>query len=241
MQFTFDAYKALISCLKENRYSICNYHKYMDYEKAVVLRHDVDFSLEKALELAGLEYQERVTSTYFVLLSTNFYNIFSAESTRILKEMINLGHEIGLHFDESKYEINNESNLKRYVYREIEILSKGLNYDIKTVSMHRPSQWILDQGIEFENVINSYSRRFFNDFKYISDSRMFWREDVIEIIESNKYDKLHILTHPFWYSFVEKSSKELLFDFISSSKVKNYDWLNENIRDLESILKKEYI
>ena len=61
--------------------------------------------------------------------------------------------------------------------------------------MHRPSKDFLEMDLEIPNVINSYQKKFFNDFKYVSDSRMSWRENVEEIVDSEKYSQLHILSY----------------------------------------------
>jgi hypothetical protein len=176
-----------------------------EYDKPVIFRHDIDNSLDKALEIARLEYEKNITSTFFVLLSTNFYNVFSKESNEILKEIIKLGHQIGLHFDEKRYEITNAEELEHWVEIESDILGNAIDKEIKVVSMHRPSKWILENDIQFNRIINSYSKKFLSEYKYLSDSRMYWREDVLGIIESEEYDKLHILTHSFWYSYEKET------------------------------------
>lgn len=109
--------------------------------------------------------------------------------------------------------------------------------------MHRPSKEFLEMNLEIPNVINSYQKKFFKDFKYVSDSRMFWRENIEEIIEKDDYNKLHILTHPFWYSNNQNESmKEKLISYIKNGIDSRYDFLNENFRNLEEvILKKELV
>mgnify|MGYP004527258611 FL=1 len=81
----------------------------------------------------------------------------------------------------------------------------------------------------------------FKGFKYISDSRQRWREDVDKIIEFDKYDKLHILTHAFWYNDTVKTIRDNIKTFIDDSKYERYDALEENILSLESLLKKSEI
>lgn len=182
LNFTYVAYKHLLSLLKYNYYQISNYENYRYNGKCVILRHDVDFNLEAALQFAELECKEGIQSTYFILLATPFYNPFHRKSRNIIKAIRDMGHDIGLHFDEANYFISNKKELINYVEREIAILSNGLDMDIKSVSMHRPSKWVLEEDVHFKSVINSYSRIFFNDFKYLSDSRMHWREDVHQVI-----------------------------------------------------------
>ena len=67
-------------------------------QRFVIMRHDIDFDLEKALFFAEMEAELGVQSTYFFLLRTNHYNVFSREGTDIVKRILGLGHDMGLHF-----------------------------------------------------------------------------------------------------------------------------------------------
>lgn len=103
MKFTYDAYRALLSLLREGGYVARNYHNYTDAPRCVIIRHDIDNSLQQAVKLAELEAEENIQSTWFVLLRTDFYNVFSKASKEALDRIQTLGHEIGLHFDEASY------------------------------------------------------------------------------------------------------------------------------------------
>lgn len=231
MDFTYKAYKGMIEKLLDKNYEISDYKNYKEKKKVVILRHDIDTSLEKALRIAEIEKELNVYSTYFILLSTDFYNINSEKSLKIVKEIKRLGGKIGLHFDEKKYKINDQEDYIKYVNYELDILSSILNEKIDIVSMHRPSKEFLEMDLEIPNVINSYQKVFFNKFKYISDSRMNWRENVEEIIEKNQYKALHILIHPFWYEENEKTMEEKLKIFLNGAIWERYNSLNENIRN----------
>lgn len=121
----------MLSLLKDNCYQVCNYKDCQLSNRCVILRHDVDFSLEAALRFAELEYKNGVQSTYFILLSTGFYNPLHKKARDILKEIKVMGHEIGLHFDEANYVITNKEELICNVKKEINIMSQGLDMDIK--------------------------------------------------------------------------------------------------------------
>lgn len=239
MDFTYDEYVDLINLLKEKNYQFTNYKDYKNIERSVIFRHDIDNSLKRALEIAKIENENGIKSTFFVLLSTNFYNIFSKESNSILREIISFGHEVGLHFDEKRYEINDGEDLVYYVEYEKDILAGALDIVVETVSMHRPSKWILENDIKFKNIINSYSKTFLHEFKYLSDSRMHWREDVIGIVRSEEFDKLHILTHPFWYAEDKGNIKERASEFIKDANKERYYQMKDNIRDIEDIIEED--
>lgn len=241
MNFTYKSYKQILSLIKQNNYKICNYENYQQSKRCVILRHDVDFSLEAALYFAELEYKNGAQSTYFILLSTSFYNFFDRKANKIINEIKAMGHDIGLHFDEARYSIETKEQLIHHVKKEISIMSQGLDMEIESVSMHRPSKWVLESNVQFNNVINSYSKDFIDDFKYLSDSRMNWREDAHQVIQSNTHERLHILTHPIWYGTEEVTMQDKLKEFIREQKDKTYDNMKENIRDLAEILGKNDI
>lgn len=225
----------MLALLKENKFKDIKYGEEHS-GKTVLLRHDVDYSLEKAIEIAKIEREMNMKSTYFILVSSDFYNVFSKKSISFIQNIIELGHEIGLHFDEKKYVINNINDIKKEIYNEIEILSQLINSEINTVSMHRPSQYLLNQNLDLGKVINSYSQAYFKEMKYISDSRMNWREDPFYNISSSDIKKLHILTHPFWYSDKPETMDYKLKLFINEAKNERFETLKNNITDLNKII-----
>ena len=224
----------LIQSLTDHNYVFADYHHYEEHLRCVILRHDIDNSIEKSVKLAELEAQLGVKSTYFVLLTSDFYNPASKKSAEGLKRIQTLGHEIGLHFDEMAYE--KMDDVPSSIIREAKILSDIIGKPVTTVSMHRPSQQTLAADYQITGMINSYGKTFFNEFKYLSDSRRRWREPVIDIIKSAEYDRLHILTHAIWYNDVEEDIHDTIKAFVTSANKERYFQEKENIKDIESIL-----
>lgn len=238
MNFTLKDYAALIECMRKNGYTITDYTEYKKYHKAVIIKHDVDMSLEKAAEFAEFEKSLGIRTIYNVLLCSDFYNPYSKKNMGYLKQIIAAGHDIGLHFDEVRY----EEHILENIDRELELLENFVGVQVKSMSMHRPSSQTLEANylIGGGRIVNSYSKEFFKEFKYISDSRMNWREDPFETVECGKYDRLHLLTHPIWYTDdEEKNISEILGAFVKSALPERYHALEDNIRDLQSVLKSE--
>jgi peptidoglycan/xylan/chitin deacetylase (PgdA/CDA1 family) len=222
-------------------YNITNYHNFHKVDRPCILRHDVDFDVNKALDFANRESKiGGFQSTYFFLVSSDFYNMFAKSTLDVLERILKLGHEVGLHFDEVKYLAKkNVMKLVDCVEEELYLLGRILGKPIKVVSMHRPSKFTLENDLKLQNAINSYSKVFTNDFKYVSDSRMNWREDVVEIIQSKMYERLHILSHPFWYSDKEQTTRDKIISFINRSKLERYRSISENFRDIEEFVRLE--
>lgn len=238
MKFTYSGYENLIKTLKKNGYNFCNYHNYGNHDRECILRHDIDYSLDKSVDFAEFEKDIGVSSTYFVLFTSDFYNVSSKKSIEKISRIKVLGHEIGLHFDETVYGTMDKKCLIEAVLKEKNLFEKITGQKIKTVSMHRPSKWILETDLKIPDMVNSYAKEFFNEFKYVSDSRMNWREDVMKYAEEASFSKLHILTHPFWYFDKDMSMHDVLDLFLASARKERYDILKENFTDLESVIKR---
>mgnify|MGYP001131198413 CR=1 FL=1 len=55
MKFTYLEYERLIYFLLDNGYTVTGYDNYRHVEYPVILRHDIDKSLDKAVKMAELE------------------------------------------------------------------------------------------------------------------------------------------------------------------------------------------
>ena len=139
--FSLKHYFDVLVSLK-NEYAIGTLKEFERLKKSkkfIILRHDVDFSLEYALELAKKESEHKIRSTYFVLFNGEYYNPFDNKNSKIIKEISDLGHEIGLHYD--------TSFLPKSSRKEIEIIKKEINMleiithkKIISVAQHVPSE-----------------------------------------------------------------------------------------------------
>lgn len=242
MEFTYTAYRKLLFLLREQDYVFRNYHNYGDTPRCVILRHDIDNSLDQAVKLADLEAGEGVRSTWFVLLRTDFYNAASKAGQEALRHIRSLGHEIGLHFDEAAYvPALGPDQVVENITKECGLLSELLETEVSSVSMHRPSKTTLETDFAIPGIVNSYGKAFFHDFKYLSDSRRRWREPILDIIRSGEYDRLHILTHAFWYHEKEEDIVETVGAFIRLANRERYCQMAENITDLPFIMREEEV
>lgn len=241
MRFTYDSYKDLLNMARQYNYDFGSFTNY-NYKRCVILRHDIDFSLDKAKIFAEIEYEMGIKATYFFLLATDLYNIASKQGTDIVNEIKGMGHIVGLHFDTAKYGItDNIEELLRKLDKEKAIFNTIFDMRIDCVAMHRPSPFILENDLDFNGLANPYSKLFFKEFKYVSDSRRNWRDDPEEAIKCGKYNCIQILTHPLWYSKEEHSATDVLRDFVCLATRERYNSLNNNIKNFSEFLLHEDI
>ena len=212
--FTHSHYAEILQMYLDAGYKFYTFNEHpqnlMSFDtKVVFLRHDIDNSLERALKLASIESSICIKSTYFIRLHATMYNPFSYPSIKIVKELLEHGHEIGIHYEPGL--IDNES-LVGLVDRMItELTMMEVNYDtgIRSISTHEPRMEKHKVTKDLLKLIslkhNAYSDKFTKDMKYISDSSIVpiskgrWREGCM-CQHIGKYDKMQILMHPIlWY------------------------------------------
>jgi hypothetical protein len=197
-------------------------------EKVFLIRHDVDFDINLAHELAKVERDEQVSSTFFILTTCENYNVLSPRNQNLLREMDGMGHEIGLHFDPTLY----SSEMEEALEKELDILSFAVGREIKSISLHNPS--LHGQYPIFEKYINAYDARMFSDENYISDSRFLFRgKDPFEFIGRIDKGMVQILLHPLHFSEEGYGYDEIFAKaFISHMKRIHDDFLvNSTYRD----------
>lgn len=243
LEFTYSAYKGLLDILKNKGYRFADYENWKDHEKSVILRHDIDTDIKKAVAFAELEKELGATSTFFILLTSDLYNVFSSGSKTGISRILECGHDIGLHFDEAVYPdiAGDAGSLADAIRCEADILGNAIGRKITTVSMHRPSKGLLEQNHQIPGIINSYGKTFFDDFKYVSDSRRHWREPIEKIIESDEYPRLHILTHAFWYNDKESDLHDSVAGFINSANSARYHCFADNFTDLDQVMSEDEV
>lgn len=206
--FTETNYKVILEKLffLEYKFSEFNYETINSSEKFVLWRHDVDYSLNRAYRLAEIEFEQGVKATYFIHLQSNFYNIFEPSQYELICRIIDKGHTIGLHFDHGFYRqnrsITNDSEIEKYAVIEKEMIERYFDIKINTVSFHNPeaNNALCLQQDYYGGMLNVYSKTISDNCKYCSDSNGYWRYDRLQDVIENGYKKLHILTHPSWWT-----------------------------------------
>ena len=213
--FTLDHYREIIVALKQT-HIFSTFTNFDENSIFVIKRHDVDFSLENALNLALIESEQGVKSTYFLMLHCEFYNLLEKKNLEIVQRIEGMGHQIGLHFHADFYDISDEKMLNSKIILEKTILENVLEREIRTFSFHNPTPFTMSfQNPSYGSLINCYSRYFQINLGYCSDSNGYWRFDrMIDFIKKNSRRPLQILTHPIWWTKKIDSPKNKILKLI---------------------------
>jgi len=174
----------------------------------VLWRHDVDYSVHRAVVLARLEAELGVRATYFLTLHSDLYNVLEPAVHERAREIAALGHWIGLHFDAG---FAPDGDMDARAAWEGRILSEALEVSVETVSLHNPSVSGLDahDAEELGGMVHAGARSIRDAYGYVSDSNGYWRvERLPEVIAAGAHDRLHVLTHPEWWQERPMSPRE---------------------------------
>ena len=192
--FTVDGYRFLIQAFIKSGYSFRFFNDGFFPEKVVYLRHDIDFSLRYALPIAEEENKLNVHSTYFIQIDSSLYNPFELKNRLLIDSIHEMGHLICLHIDETL--VRSEQVFEKYA-KTFKLFFPYAN--TKIISRHRPN---INTPIKWmnERILDVYSKPFFSEIEYASDSRGEWRYGYpLDRTFFKTRKSIQLLTHPFWW------------------------------------------
>lgn len=203
--FSYDDYKEIIRIIKSTNLQ-ADYAQAINREKFVIMRHDVEYSVDRAYALAKVEESMDFSSNYFFQWTNNSYNILSRRNMDMIKDMHERGHVIGLHF--ALNGLTDMEQIRKKIVQEMGILSEMFGFQITQFSVHRPSKDVLRENIKLHGILNAYQDEFFTfaenvtedtpvKVKYLSDANHIWRYGYPDEKNILGHDKVQILTHPF--------------------------------------------
>lgn len=196
--FSYDEY---IAILEKYRETIKSPSDIFSNDFFTLIRHDVEFSVVRAYKMALVEANLNISSTYFFQAISNAYNITSQENKRMIKDIREMGHNVGLHLYISHIKNNDWDNAIKELNSQKEILEKVTEEKATSFAFHRPPKWVLENRNDIiEGLINVYGETFFefspdpSKIKYLADSMHRW--NFGHPLDEHKFKKFQINTHP---------------------------------------------
>jgi len=210
--FTLGHYRELCRLAVKN-YPNAEYRHIPWGERFMLWRHDLDYSLNRGLALAKIEHELGIKATYFLNPHCEFYNIAELSQKVIVKEILSLGHDIGLHFDTGFFGEISEVQLNNIIAYEADYLSWLFKVKPVAFSFHNPVATTLTfEADSYGGLINCYSQRFKNEVPYCSDSNGYWRFRRLHNVLSEAKDHcLQVLTHPGWWQDKPMPPRQRIF------------------------------
>jgi hypothetical protein len=236
MKFQKKKYFYLLDEILKNNYKFIlakDWKKNYSKNKKIILRHDIDFDTSYAVDMAKIENEKKIKSTYFFLMRDVFYDLYSKKTASDLNKIKQYGHEIGLHIN--PYNYSNKKN-------KIELLKSDLNYfkkfyktNLTSISFHQPSVYKF-KDLEIKIKFSSYDRILMKYFKYFSDSSMKFNFKFFQNSLARK-NNIQLLIHPIWWI----TNKKTLNGKIKETFDKKKADLIKNFKSYDKIVKSKNI
>jgi hypothetical protein len=215
MDFTLNTYKRLLETALAKDYQFQTVESYIrqPLKRVVVLRHDSDIWPKNDLNMAKVEHELGIKSTYY-------FRVPETARPAIMKEIVALNHEIGYHYEDlvrTKGELN----------EAVQSFEKNLHflkqfYPIQTFSRHgRPLSKI--ESLDMWKTVN-YKEKFgllaepyldidYSNVLYLTDNGSKWNahESNIRDVVTNSNISLDVSTT---FDLIEAFEKGLTPDVV---------------------------
>jgi hypothetical protein len=202
--FDLAHYRELLNAAREGGYRFA----FFDREPTagdLLLRHDVDLSLEAAVTIAELEAEEGAAATYFLMTQSIFYNLVSPVGERAVERIRELGHRIGLHAVWPRADLDDRFD--------------------PVVAWHNPDPPYMRDPID--GAVNVMAEPF--GASYRSDSNQHWRSGCPhDELRAGGFEWLQLLTHPEIWVYPGSTMRETMLAMLDAQRERQLVQLAED-------------
>jgi hypothetical protein len=212
MSCAFDLahYRELLDAAKQGGYRFAFFDE-TPRAGDLLLRHDVDLSLEAALAMAELEGELEAPATYFLMTASEFYNLDAPSGGEAIERLRRLGHRVGLHA----------------VYPDAH---RDARFDA-VVAWHNPDEEYMTAPVD--GAVNAMQAGFFDPDRYRSDSNQRWRHGCPhEQLAHGEFEWLQLLIHPEIWFYPGDTMRETMLSMLDAERDLRLDRLEADRIDL---------
>jgi len=253
--FTLHSYKVFLKEMIKNGYTFLTFSawcegKIINTDKVILLRHDVDKQPRRALNVAKIESE--------LNLQSSFYFRVCSFNTDIVSEIAALGHEVGYHYEDLSITKGDQKAAIQHFEKQLQRFRQF--YPVKTICMHGSPTSAHDNkdlwkaydykhygiiGEPYFDLFGAGERPAVADMHYLTDTGRMWNGerfsvrdkvdiqksildyrttfDLIDAVQSGKLpDKIMITTHPQRWT---DNPAEWLIEYLSQTLKNGIKWL----------------
>ena len=208
--FSLGHYRELLEAAKAGGYRFAGFDR-APQTGDLVLRHDVDLSLDAALRMAELEADAGAWSTWFLMTRSAFYNLASSEGHHAIVRLRELGHRVAHHA----------------VWPHVDLDER---FD-PAVAWHNPDPEYMSAPIDGAD--NAMAPPWFEPDHYRSDSNQRWRHGCPhEELATRRFGWLQLLVHPEIWVYDGSTMGETMQSFLDSDRAARLELLRADRIDL---------
>lgn len=231
MKFTFDFLEREYQSLIQAGYTFITCSDFAQKKTSkmlpyniVVNRVDIDFSLKKTEKLVDIFNKLGIKASFFLRLHAPEYNPLAFESYRIIRKIIDSGHELGYHSEIVDQAAIWGEDPEQCLLRDIKTIEDVFQIKIQGVASHGgmtglnnldfwKTKKAADYGLLYEAYDKEPGFNLFQEAFYISDSEWIrWKcYDKGKLVVgdtrtpsehiADKHELIHLLIHPDTYYY----------------------------------------
>jgi hypothetical protein len=209
--FSLAHYRELLEAAKSGGYRFAGFD-HAPEAGDLMLRHDVDLSLEAAVAVAGVEAEAGAWSTWFLMTRSVFYNLASHEGVGAIARLRELGGRVAHHA----------------VWPDVDLDERFE----RVVAWHNPDPPYMSAPVE--GAVNVMAAPWFDPEHYRSDSNAHWRHGCPhEPLARGEFEWLQLLTHPEIWAYEGATMRETMQSFLDADRALRLEHLRADRIDLE--------
>jgi hypothetical protein len=206
--FDLDHYAEILDAARSGGYRFA----FFDREPQpgdLLLRHDVDLSLDAALQMAGLEAEAGAAATYFLMTRSEFYNLDSESGASAVERLRSLGHRVGLHA----------------VWPHVD---RDGRFD-PVLAWHNPDPEYMREPVD--GLVNVMTAPWADVYR--SDSNQHWRQGCPhDELRASTFEWLQLLTHPEIWAYPGGTMRETMLSMLDAERERRLELLADDRIDL---------
>lgn len=231
--FSFEEYEIILKAISPR---LKNFEEINKDEDFIILRHDVEFSVLRAHNIAKIENQNNIIATYFFQVTSSAYNPFSQNNKDLVNSIKSMGHNIGLHLYVTHIKAGDYASLLSELSRQKALFEHGFDLECRIFSYHRPPAWVLENRSNLiSDMINVYGSEYFEfsrepkKIKYLADSMRAWNYGYpLDFLDE---EKIQILIHPDYWAENGYSEVGFFESLIDEEKNNFIEILNQETKN----------
>jgi hypothetical protein len=194
--FSLEHYRELLEAAQAGGYRFAGFDR-PPRAGDLILRHDVDLSLDAAVRMAEVEAAAGAWSTWFLMTRSVFYNLGSAEGERAIAALRELGGRVAHHA----------------VWPHVDLDERFE----ATVAWHNPDPEFMTGAID--GATNVMAAPWFDPDRYRSDSNQRWRHGCPhEELTAGRFEWLQLLVHPEIWVYEGATMRETMEAFLDADR-----------------------
>jgi len=208
--FDLAHYRELLDAARKGGYRFAGFDREPE-PGDLILRHDVDLSLDAAVRMAEVEAEAGAWSTWFLMTRSVFYNLASHEGERAVARLRELGGRIAHHA----------------VWPDVDLDSRF----VPVVAWHNPDPEYMSAPID--GATNVMTAPWFDPEHYRSDSNAHWRHGCPhDELAHGGFEWLQLLTHPEIWAYDGATMGDTMRSFLDADRDARLELLRADRIDL---------